>query len=70
MRTDKEAVLRGLGRPAREALQIEVECFNRLVADPSHRAEMREGLRRFAAREHPDLQRGAAATTPGLPKEG
>lgn len=56
MRTDKEAVLRGLGQPLREALRIEAECFTRLLSDPGSLGEMAEGLRRFAAREHPDLR--------------
>lgn len=68
MRTDKEAVLRGLGRPLREALQIEAECFQRLLSEPAHRAELLEGLRRFAAREHPDLQPDQTPLTPGLPR--
>ncbi|MDD9943317.1 MAG: enoyl-CoA hydratase-related protein [Myxococcales bacterium] len=65
MRTDKESVIRGYGRPLREAFQIEAECFMRLVDSP----EMREGLRRFATREHPDLRADAQPTTPGLKRD-
>ena len=43
IRTDKEAVVRGFGRPIDEGLRIEAECFNRLLDTP----EIREGLRRF-----------------------
>jgi enoyl-CoA hydratase len=61
IRTDKEAAVRGHGRPLGEGLRIEAECFNRLIGDP----EMEEGLRRFVERDHPDLRRGEAAT-PGI----
>jgi enoyl-CoA hydratase len=63
IRTDKESVLRGAGRPLREALQIEAECFNRLIGS----AETQEGLRRFLERDHPDRRPGGdAPLTPGL----
>lgn len=53
IRTDKEAALRGFGRPLEEGLRIEAECFDRLIGDP----EMADGLRRFVERDHPDLRR-------------
>jgi enoyl-CoA hydratase len=62
MRTDKEAAVRGSGRPLDEGLRIEAECFNRLIDG----AEMAEGLRRFNERDHPDRARDGAAATPGL----
>jgi enoyl-CoA hydratase len=62
IRTDKESVMRGEGESLREALRIEAECFNRLIGSP----EMREGLRRFADRDHPDRRPGATPITPGL----
>lgn len=52
IRTDKEAVVRGFGRPIDEGLRIEAECFNRLLDGP----ELAEGLRRFNERDHPDLR--------------
>jgi enoyl-CoA hydratase len=55
IRTDKEAVVRGFGRPLEEGLRIEAECFNRLLDTP----EIVEGLRRFNERDHPDLRRPA-----------
>ena len=54
IRTDKEAAVRGFGRPLDEGLRIEAECFNRLIDGP----EMAEGLRRFNERDHPDRIRG------------
>ena len=54
IRTDKEAAVRGFGRPLDEGLRIEAQCFNRLLDTP----EIREGLRRFNERDHPDLARG------------
>ncbi len=62
MRTDKEAAVRGSGRPLDEGLRIEAECFNRLIDGP----EMAEGLRRFNERDHPDRVAGGPGTTPGL----
>ena len=62
LRTDKEAAVRGFGRPLAEGLRIEAECFDRLLDG----AEMAEGLRRFNERDHPDRQPGAAPATPGL----
>src|SRR5215204_5957683 len=50
IRTDKEAAVRGFGRPLDEGLRIEAECFNRLLDQP----EIQEGLRRFNERDHPD----------------
>src|SRR5215208_6116154 len=61
IRTDKEAAVRGFGRPLDEGLRIEAECFNRLLDQP----EIQEGLRRFNERDHPDRTPGGAAT-PGL----
>jgi enoyl-CoA hydratase len=60
--TDKEAAVRGLGRPLDEGLQIEAQCFNRLLQTP----EMAEGLRRFVERDHPDRAAGTESVTPGL----
>jgi len=59
--TDKEAAVRGFGRPLDEGLLIEAACFNRLVGDP----EMAEGLRRFVERDHPDLS-GESPLTQGI----
>jgi enoyl-CoA hydratase len=60
--TDKEAVVRGFGRPLEEGLQIEAQCFNRLLQSP----EMAEGLRQFVERDHPDRAAGGDSVTPGL----
>jgi enoyl-CoA hydratase/carnithine racemase len=60
--TDKEAAVRGLGRPLEEGLRIEAQCFNRLLATP----QMAEGIRRFVERDHPDRQDGKDSMTPGL----
>jgi enoyl-CoA hydratase len=54
IRTDKEAAVRGFGRPLAEGLRIEAECFTRSIFDP----ETVEGLRRFNERDHPDRVRG------------
>jgi enoyl-CoA hydratase len=62
IRTDKEAAVRGFGRPLDEGLRIEAECFDRLLETP----EILEGLRRFNERDHPDRDPGAQAITPGL----
>jgi len=62
IRTDKEAAVRGFGRPLDEGLRIEAECFNRLLDQP----EIQEGLRRFNERDHPDRAQGEGAATPGL----
>jgi enoyl-CoA hydratase len=62
IRTDKEAVLRGWGRPLDEGLRIEAECFNRLIGSP----HMREGIRRFLERDHPDRIYDQPAQTRGL----
>lgn len=62
IRTDKEAAVRGFGRPLDEGLRIEAECFNRLLDG----AEIVEGVRRFNERDHPDRRAGAPAATPGL----
>ena len=61
LRTDREAAIRGFGRPLEEGMRIEAECFDRLLDGP----EMAEGLRRFNERDHPDRRPGGAAT-PGL----
>jgi enoyl-CoA hydratase len=63
IRTDKEAAVRGFGRPLEEGLRIEAECFDRLIGDP----EMAEGLRRFIERDHPD-RHGDDPVTPGIPR--
>ena len=62
IRTDKEAAVRGFGRPLEEGLRIEAQCFNRLLETP----EMAEGVRRFVERDHPDRDVGADSVTPGL----
>ena len=56
IRTDKEAAVRGSGRPLDEGLRIEAECFDRSIFSE----EMAEGLRRFNERDHPDRVRGGA----------
>ena len=61
--TDKEAAVRGFGRPLDEGLQIEAQCFNRLLQTP----EMAEGLRRFVERDHPD--RAAKPRSARQPRE-
>jgi enoyl-CoA hydratase len=62
IRTDKEAAVRGYGRPLEEGLLIEARCFNRLLETP----EMAEGVRRFVERDHPDRDPGGDSVTPGL----
>jgi enoyl-CoA hydratase len=62
IRTDKEAAVRGFGRPLEEALRIEAQCFNRLLQTP----EMAEGVRRFVERDHPDREQDGDPVTPGL----
>jgi enoyl-CoA hydratase len=54
VRTDKEAAVRGFGRPLDEGLRIEAECFDRSIFSP----ETMEGLRQFIERDHPDRVRG------------
>jgi enoyl-CoA hydratase len=54
IRTDREAAVRGFGRPLDEGLRIEAECFNRLIDSP----EIQDGVRRFNERDHPDRLRG------------
>jgi enoyl-CoA hydratase len=65
IRTDKEAAVRGSGRPLDEGLRIEAQCFNRLLESP----EMADGLRRFVERDHPDREPGGDSVTPGLVRE-
>jgi len=65
LRTDKEAALRGFGRPLEEGLTIEAECFNRSILDPA----TIEGLRQFRERDHPDRKRDTPARTPGLVRD-
>jgi enoyl-CoA hydratase len=62
IRTDKEAAVRGLGRPLEEGLRIEAECFNRLLDQP----EIVEGLRRFNERDHPDRRPDQPPLTSGI----
>jgi enoyl-CoA hydratase len=62
IRTDKEAAVRGASRPLDEGLRIEAQCFNRLLETP----ELREGVRRFVERDHPDRRPDAEGVTPGL----
>jgi enoyl-CoA hydratase len=60
--TDKEAALRGFGRPLTDGLLIEAQCFNRLLQTP----EMADGVRRFVERDHPDRHAEGDSVTPGL----
>jgi enoyl-CoA hydratase len=62
IRTDKEAAVRGFGRPLEEGLRIEAQCFGRSIMD----RETVEGLRRFNERDHPDRRPGERPRTPGL----
>ena len=62
MRTDKEAAVRGFGRPLDEGLRIEAQCFNKLLETP----EIADGIRRFVERDHPDRQPDGGAVTEGL----
>ncbi len=62
IRTDKEAAVRGFGRPLDEGLRIEAECFHRSFFHP----DTVEGLRRFRERDHPDREKDGPATTPGI----
>lgn len=55
LRTDLEATVRGFGRPLEDGLEIEAECFDRLLVEP----ELQQGTRRFVDREHPDRLPGA-----------
>jgi enoyl-CoA hydratase len=62
IRTDKEAAVRGFGRPLEEGLRIEAQCFNKLLETP----EIAEGVRRFVERDHPDRRPGGETVTDGL----
>ena len=62
LRTDKEAAVRGYGRPLEEGLRIEAECFNRSIFDSA----TIEGLRQFRERDHPDRRTDGAPRTPGI----
>jgi enoyl-CoA hydratase len=62
IRTDKEAAIRGYGRPLEKGLRIEAACFNALLGEP----EIHEGLRRFNERDHPDRQHQKATLTTGI----
>jgi enoyl-CoA hydratase len=62
IRTDKEAAVRGFGRPLEEGLRIEAQCFNKLLETP----EIAEGVRRFVERDHPDRERQGGTVTQGL----
>lgn len=64
--TDKEAAVRGFGRPLDEGLLIEAECFNRLLSTP----EIVEGVRQFVERDHPDRDPTGGAATKGLVRSG
>ncbi len=55
LRTDLEAAVRGFGRPLEQGLEVERECFDRLLDEP----ELRKGAERFLRREHPDRAPGA-----------
>lgn len=56
LRTDLEATIRGYGEPLNRGLEIEAECFDRLLDQP----ELRTGATRFVQREHPDRRPDAA----------
>ena len=56
LRTDLEATIRGYGEPLGRGMEIEAECFDRLLDEP----ELRTGATRFVEREHPDRLPGAA----------
>lgn len=60
LRSDLEATLRGDGLPLESGLEVERECFDRLLSDP----ELTEGANRFLRREHPDREAGAPALHP------
>lgn len=60
--TDKEAAVRGFGRPLDRGLRIGAACFNTLIGEPV----MSEGLCRFNKRDHPGGRRGTASTTTGI----
>lgn len=62
IRTDLEAATRGSGRPLDDGLRIEAEAFNRLIDGE----EMREGLRRFNERDHPDRRHDGEPATAGI----
>ncbi len=64
--SDKEAAVRGFGRPLDEGLTIEAQCFNRLIGY----SETLEGLRQFNERDHPDRQTDSSTATPGLARPG
>ncbi|MEM8934187.1 MAG: enoyl-CoA hydratase-related protein, partial [Acidobacteriota bacterium] len=65
IRTDKEAAVRGFGRPLDEGLRIEASCFHRSFFHP----DTAEGLRRFRERDHPDRRKDEPAITPGLVRD-
>ncbi|HYN36348.1 MAG TPA: enoyl-CoA hydratase-related protein, partial [Actinomycetota bacterium] len=62
LRTDKEAAVRGYGRPLDEGLRIEAECFNRSIGEPA----TMDGLRQFNERGHPDRRQDSEPVTPGI----
>ncbi len=57
LRTDLEAAMRGFGQPLERGLEIEAECFDRLLGRPR---AARTGATRFVEREHPDRRPDAA----------
>jgi enoyl-CoA hydratase len=63
---DKEAAVRGFGRPLDEGLRIEAQVFNRCL----HTPEITEGLRQFNHRDHPDRIAEGTPLTPGLVRSG
>lgn len=62
IRTDKEAAVRGFGRPLDEGLRIEAACFHRSF----FHEDTIEGLRRFRERDHPDRKQDEPPKTPGI----
>ncbi|MEL7450444.1 MAG: enoyl-CoA hydratase-related protein [Pseudomonadota bacterium] len=65
IRSDKEAAVRGFGRPLDEGLRIEAACFHLSFFQP----ETQEGLRQFRERDHPDRKKGSPAKTPGIVRD-
>lgn len=62
LRNDKEAAVRGFDLPLNEGLRVEAQLFNQFMWSP----QMREGLRRFTERDHPDRRAGGEPLTPGI----
>ncbi|SCV66930.1 BQ2448_5576 [Microbotryum intermedium] len=63
MRSDLEALKRGMGMELKEGLKVEAQCFNRSFLDKG--GETMEGLRRFQERDHHDRVKGGAGKGSG-----